>query len=100
MCRELGDLSADVPDPGADWANKGLTWQAFESMRYVTLIHSAASGFASCDSSLLRSAATYHFKFLTSCFRQAGAARWIIVPRNCRRVRATASSRYIWNQLP
>ena len=33
MCRELGDLSADVPDPGADWSSKGLTWQAFESMR-------------------------------------------------------------------
>ena len=27
MCRELGDLSADVPDPGEDWAKKGLTWQ-------------------------------------------------------------------------
>ena len=33
MCRELGDLSADVPDPAQDWADKGLTWQAFESMR-------------------------------------------------------------------
>jgi hypothetical protein len=33
MCRELGDLSADVPgDPGDDWAKKGLTWQAFQSM--------------------------------------------------------------------
>jgi hypothetical protein len=33
MCRELGDLSADVPDPAADWDSKGLTWQAFESSR-------------------------------------------------------------------
>eukprot|EP01043_Picozoa_sp_COSAG02_P018280 COSAG02_NODE_849_length_16548_cov_6.418384_18_plen_423_part_00 len=33
MARQLGDLSAEVPDPASDWDNKGLTWQAFESMR-------------------------------------------------------------------
>eukprot|EP01051_Picozoa_sp_SAG22_P003286 SAG22_NODE_158_length_16966_cov_26.252446_5_plen_456_part_00 len=34
MAREHGDLSADVPgDPGQDWDEKGLTWQAMESMK-------------------------------------------------------------------
>eukprot|EP01046_Picozoa_sp_COSAG06_P040769 COSAG06_NODE_4969_length_3822_cov_2.028464_2_plen_482_part_00 len=33
MARQLGDLSAEVPDPASDWDNKGLTWEAFESMR-------------------------------------------------------------------
>lgn len=33
MARQLGDLSAEVPDPAEDWERKGLTYQAFESMR-------------------------------------------------------------------
>eukprot|EP01048_Picozoa_sp_COSAG05_P027504 COSAG05_NODE_8056_length_741_cov_0.671340_1_plen_182_part_01 len=33
MAREHGDLSADVADPEQDLADKGLTYQAFESMR-------------------------------------------------------------------
>lgn len=33
MAREHGDLSADVSDPEQDWTDKGLTYQAFESMR-------------------------------------------------------------------
>jgi hypothetical protein len=33
MAREHGDLSADVEDPEKDWAEKGLTYQAFEAMK-------------------------------------------------------------------
>lgn len=33
MAREHGDLSAGVSDPEQDWTDKGLTYQAFESMR-------------------------------------------------------------------
>ena len=30
MARQHGDLSADVPDPVADWEAKGVTYQSFE----------------------------------------------------------------------
>lgn len=33
MAREHGDLSADVEDPEKDWAEKGVTYQAFEAMK-------------------------------------------------------------------
>jgi len=33
MCRILGDLSADVPDPVKDWEQRGLTWQAFHAIK-------------------------------------------------------------------
>ena len=33
MAREHGDLSADVVDPEKDWAEKGVTYQAFEAMK-------------------------------------------------------------------
>lgn len=33
MARMYGDLSAAVPDPAADWAGKGVTWQLFQFMK-------------------------------------------------------------------
>ena len=33
MAREHGDLSADVEDPEKDWADKGVTYQAFQAMK-------------------------------------------------------------------
>lgn len=33
MARHYGDLSADVPDPKADWQAKGVTWQMFQLMK-------------------------------------------------------------------
>ncbi|MCC6579452.1 MAG: TIM barrel protein [Phycisphaeraceae bacterium] len=33
MARFYGDLSAAVPDPKADWAAKGSTWQMFQLMK-------------------------------------------------------------------
>lgn len=33
MARVYGDLSAAVDDPKTDWANKGVTWQAFQFMK-------------------------------------------------------------------
>lgn len=30
MCKPYGDLSANVPDPRADWNSRGLTWKAFQ----------------------------------------------------------------------
>ena len=33
MARRFGDLSAGVDDPGADWAQKGVTWQMFDLMK-------------------------------------------------------------------
>lgn len=32
MARKLGDLSASVPDPRADWDAEGVTWQMFQFM--------------------------------------------------------------------
>ena len=32
MARQLGDLSAGVADPRADWQQEGVTWQAFQFM--------------------------------------------------------------------
>jgi len=33
MARMYGDLSADIPDPATDWANRGATWQMFRIMK-------------------------------------------------------------------
>lgn len=33
LARVLGDLSAQVEDPEEDWAQKGLTWQAFQAVK-------------------------------------------------------------------
>jgi hypothetical protein len=33
MARTYGDLSADVPDPKADWEAKGITWGMFKCMQ-------------------------------------------------------------------
>jgi sugar phosphate isomerase/epimerase len=33
MARKYGDLSADVPDPKADWEQQGVTWQLFQLMK-------------------------------------------------------------------
>ncbi len=32
MARTYGDLSADVPDPKQDWAERGVTWSMFQFM--------------------------------------------------------------------
>ena len=42
MARKLGDLSAGVEDPKADWQQKGVTWQMFEMMK-PALAHGLSS---------------------------------------------------------